>query len=323
MKLNANDFRKSLEEKKKQKKAGDISLLRMQQDLQASIERRAEYLKNIGFLALEAALNGQKEVGLDIDTRTEYENYLRNYGFEIESREIQSDSLLRKIRKLAPRELKSLLFLLKSELAKIEKILPPEDVDLTSEYEYQALLHASDDVENQVKYLLIVLARYNIEYRENNYLSLEEDAKLWLHLSRLQDVIDFYDAENPTEESIQAYLKWENDAYDTEDFPDESSPYSLLNPKKLRFINSKEGDEFFQKISSEINDRTDELKSFIQFDLIVEENGRQIIFSDETSIDVPFCANDLYHIFKKMGFNASCKARAIRGQDVTAFKIKF
>jgi len=321
MKLNANDFRKSLEEKKKQKKAAETSLLRMQEDLQASIERRSEYLKNIALLALEAALDGQEEVGLDIDTRTEYENYLRKYGFEIESRDIQSDSLLRKIRKLTPGELKTLQKLLNSEITKIMKILPPEDADLS--IEYQDLLQAGDDVEIQVKHLLIVLAGYNIEYRENNYLSLEEDAKLWLHLSRLQDVIDLYDAENPTEESVQAFVRWENDVYETEEFPDESSSYSLLNPKKLRFINTKEGDEFFSKISSEINDRTDELKSFIQFDLIVDDNGRQIRFSDETFINVPFCANDLYQIFEKMGFNASGKSRITRGQDITAFKIKF
>jgi len=114
-----------------------------------------------------------------------------------------------------------------------------------------------------------------------------------------------------------------DDAYDPEESPDENSSYSLLNPIKLRFINAEEGDEFFSKISAEINDKTDELKSFILFDLIVDENGRQISFSDETFIDVPFNANDLLQIFQKMGFNASGKARAVRGQDVTAFKIKF
>ena len=84
MKLNADDFRKSLEQKKKQKKDTEISLMRMHQDLQAAIERRTAYLSNITSLVLDAALNGLSEVGLDIDDRTEYEDYLRNFGFEIE-----------------------------------------------------------------------------------------------------------------------------------------------------------------------------------------------------------------------------------------------
>jgi len=322
MKLNADDFRKSLEQKKKQKKDTEISLMRMHQDLQAAIERRTAYLSNITSLVLDAALNGLSEVGLDIDDRTEYEDYLRNFGFEIESREVQSDSLLRKIRKVSPRELKALHSRLNSEISKIVKILPPEeDADLLSVYE--ELLNADEDIELQVKHLLKVLASYNIEYRENNYLSLEEDAKLWLHLSRLQDVVDLYDAENDTEESIQAFLLWEDDDIEANEVPDEQSSYSLLNPSKLRFINSKEGNRFFSKISEEINDKTDELKSFIQFDLIVSDNENKIIFSDDKDIRVPFGSNDLQQIFQKMGFNATAKPRAAKGQNVIAFKIKF
>jgi hypothetical protein len=322
MKLNADDFRKSLEQKKKQKKDTEISLMRMHQDLQAAIERRTAYLSNITSLVLDAALNGLSEVGLDIDDRTEYEDYLRNFGFEIESREVQSDSLLRKIRKLSSRELKALHSRLNSEISKIVKILPPEeDADLLSVYE--ELLNADEDVELQVKHLLKVLASYNIEYRENNYLSLEDDAKLWLHLSRLQDVVDLYDAENDTEESIQAFLLWEDDDIEANEVPDEQSSYSLLNPSKLRFINSKEGNRFFSKISEEINDTTDELKSFIQFDLIVSNNENEIFFSDEKLIRVPFGSNDLQKIFQKMGFNATAKPRAAKGQNVIAFKIKF
>jgi hypothetical protein len=290
--------------------------------LQAAIERRTAYLSNITSLVLDAALNGLSEVGLDIDDRTEYEDYLRNFGFQIESREVQSDSLLRKIRKVSPRELKALHSRLNSEISKIVKILPPEeDADLLSVYE--ELLNADEDIELQVKHLLKVLASYNIEYRENNYLSLEEDAKLWLHLSRLQDVVDLYDAENDTEESIQAFLLWEDDDIEANEVPDEQSSYSLLNPSKLRFINSKEGNRFFSKISEEINDKTDELKSFIQFDLIVSDNENKIIFSDDKDIRVPFGSNDLQQIFQKMGFNATAKPRAAKGQNVIAFKIKF
>lgn len=322
MKLNAKDFRKSLEQKKKQKKDADTSLMRMHQDLQASIERRTAYLTDITSLVLDAALNGLAEVGLDIDDRTEYEDRLRKFGFEIESREVQSDSLLRKIRKLSSKELKLLHSKLQSEISKIVKILPPdEDADLL--FVYEELLNAENDIEIQVKHLLKVLASYNIEYRENNYLSLEEDAKLWLHLSRLQDVVDLYDAENDTEESIQPFLRWEDDYIEADEIPDESSPYSLLNPSKLRYINSKEGNEFFSKISNEINEKTDELKSFIQFDLIIDGNVKQILFSDETSIDVPFSFNDLLQIFQKMGFNATAKPRVVKGQNITAFKIKF
>jgi len=322
MKLNANDFRKSLEEKKKQKKDAETSIMRMHQDLHASIERRTAHLSSITSLVLDAALNGLGEMGLTIDDRTEYEDYLKKFGFEIEYREVQSDSLLRKIRKLSSKELKPLHSRLQSEISKIVKILPPEeDTDLL--LVYKELLNSGEGIEIQVKHLLKVLASYNIEYRENNYLSLEEDAKLWLHLSRLQDVVDLYDAENDTEESIQPFLRWEDDDIEADEIPDENSSYSLLNPSKLRYINSEEGNEFFSKISNEINEKTDELKSFIQFDLIIDGNVKQILFSDETSIHVPFGSNDLQQIFQKMAFNTAAKPRVVKGQNVTAFKIKF
>jgi len=322
MKLNANDFRKSLEEKKKQKKNSDTSLMRMHQDLQASIERRTAYLSDITSLVLDAALNGLREMGLDIDDQIEYEDYLRKFGFEIESREVQTDSLLQKVQKISLNELKPLHSRLQSEISKIVKILPPKkDSDLLLVYE--ELLNADEDIEIQVKHLLKVLASYNIKYRENNYLSLEEDAKLWLHLSRLQDVVDLYDAENDTEESIQPFLRWEDDDIEADAIPDENSSYSLLNPSKLRYINSEKGNEFFSKISNEINEKTDELKSYIQFDLILDSNVNQIFFSDKTFIDVPFSSNDLQQLFQKMGFNATAKPRALKNQNVIAFKIKF
>ena len=44
MKLNANEFRKNLEDKRKQKKEAENSILRMQQELQASIEKKIQYL---------------------------------------------------------------------------------------------------------------------------------------------------------------------------------------------------------------------------------------------------------------------------------------
>lgn len=172
-------------------------------------------------------------------------------------------------------------------------------------------------------YLLKLAASYNAEYRENNHLSLEEDAKLWLHLSRLQDALDCYDAENDTEEIMQPFLCWEDDAYDADETPDENSSYSLLNPIKLRFINSEAGDKFFSKISAEINEKTDDLKSIIQFDLIVDEKERRISFDDGEFIEAPLGANDLLHIFQKMSFHASYKERVIKGKSVTTFKIKF
>lgn len=209
MKLNAKDFRKSLEEKKKQKKATELSFMRMQQDLQDSIERKSECFENIASLAADAALDGQNEVGLDIDVATEYKEQLNRFGF-------------------------------------------------------------------------------NIDYKE-----------------------------------IQPFLGWENDAYDVDETPDENSSYSLLNPIKLRFINSEAGDKFFSKISAEINEKTDDLKSMMQFEFIVDEKERRISFEDGEFIEVPLGANDLLHIFQKMSFHASYKERAIKGKSVTTFKIKF
>ena len=322
MKLNADDFRKSLEEKKRQKKDSENSFMRMQQDLQASIQKRVEYLTQLTSHALDAALNGQHEVGLDIDEPTEYEDYLRSFGFRIENREVESDSLLRKIRKISAKEQKALLLRIQTEVSKMVTIFPPESGTYLDDT-YQEYLSTNDDLEVQLKNLLKVIGDYNIEYRENDFLSEEEDAKLWLHLSRLQEVIDFYDAENYTEESVQPFLSWENNYIQAEKVPDESTSYSLLNPNKLRFFNSDAGDKFFSKIANEINEKTDELQSFIQFDLLAEQSSNQILFSDNTDFNVPFSALDLQTIFEKMGFKTTIKNRSLRNTHVTTFKIKF
>jgi len=171
MKLNANEFRKNLEDKRKQKKEAENSILRMQQELQASIEKKIQYLSEISSIALDAALNGANEVCLDDENQSVNETYLEKLGFEIEEREVETDSLLRKVREIPSRELKDLEARLKGELAKMIKISPPEQgTDLWDAYE--EFKNTDDDLEIQVKFLLKVITYYDIDYRENNYLSL-------------------------------------------------------------------------------------------------------------------------------------------------------
>jgi len=72
MKLNASDFRKNLEEKLQQKKQVDENFLRIQLALQASIDKRKDYLTELCAMALNAALNSQQELNLGEDDCTEY-----------------------------------------------------------------------------------------------------------------------------------------------------------------------------------------------------------------------------------------------------------
>jgi len=322
MKLNANEFRKNLEDKRKQKKEAENSILRMQQELQASIEKKIQYLSEISSIALDAALNGANEVCLDDENQSVNETYLEKLGFEIEEREVETDSLLRKVREIPSRELKDLEARLKGELAKMIKISPPEQgTDLWDAYE--EFKNTDDDLEIQVKFLLKVITYYDIDYRENNYLSLEEDAKLWLYLSRLQDVIGLFDPANDIEECVKSFLRWEDEYIDAEEIPDDDSPYSILNPIKLRFLNSERGEAFFAKISDEMTAKTEELQSYIQFDLIQGDDKNRIIFKDESLIEIPFSSQDLQSIFEKMDFKASWKSRNVQGNSIAAFKVKF
>ena len=322
MKLNANEFRKNLEDKRKQKKEAENSILRMQQELQASIEKKIQYLSEISSIALDAALNGANEVCLDDENQSVNETYLEKLGFEIEEREVETDSLLRKVREIPSRELKDLEARLKGELAKMIKISPPEQgTDLWDAYE--EFKNTDDDLEIQVKFLLKVITYYDIDYRENNYLSLQEDAKLWLYLSRLQDVIGLFDPANDIEECVKSFLRWEDEYIDAEEIPDDDSPYSILNPIKLRFLNSERGEAFFAKISGEMTAKTEELQSYIQFDLIQGDDKNRIIFKDESLIEIPFSSQDLQSIFEKMDFKASWKSRNVKGNSIAAFKVKF
>lgn len=177
--------------------------------------------------------------------------------------------------------------------------------------------------EFQVKHLLKMLSLLNNEYYENNYLDLKDDAMLWLHLSRLQDFVDIYDETNETEETTRHILQWANDTNTATEIPEENTSYSLLNPVKLKFINSKDGDKFFSNISNLISTEIGELKSFIQFRLIIDADERIASFPNGLDIKVPFSANDLLQIFKKMGFNASAKMLPSKNPNITVLKLKF
>ena len=323
MKLNANDFRISLEEKRKLKKQADESFLRMQSDLQAAVDKRNKYLTELCALALGAALNGQQELGLDKEGPTEYVDYLQKFGFELNEREVEEDSLLRKVREISPKELKALESRLRGELSKMLKIATPEvGSDLFEAYD--EYVHADDELDLKVKHLLKVISLYNTAYHEGSDLSLDVDAKLWLYLSRLQDVIGLYDPENDTEECVQQFLRWEDAYVEIEAVPAADSPYSMLNPNKLRFINSEEGEVFFAKISEEMTAQTEVLESLILFELICNDDESHVVLPDGTQCAVPFCAQDLQLIFEKMGFKAAFKFRKTpEDVQVFSFKVRF
>ena len=322
MKLDPKEFRKTLENKRNQKKIAENSFLRIQEELQASIEKRTIFLTEVSSVTLGAALNGELEIYLSEAHQSEYEVVLQKLGFEIGEREVKTDSLLKKVRGIPVKELKALYVRLNREVNKMVRISPPEhDTDLWDAFE--DFKNVDDDLEEQVKFLLKVISYYNIDYRENNYFSLEEDAKLWLSLSRLQDVIDLFNPLNDTEQCILSYLRWADKNIEPELVPESDAPYSLLNPNKLRFLNSKSGEDFFAKISDQMNAKTDELKSYIQFDLVHGHNENQMIFSDETLMETIFSAQDLQMIFEKMGFKATWKFRKVQGDEIAAFRVKF
>jgi hypothetical protein len=143
-------------------------------------------------MALNAALNSQQELNLGEDDCTEYVEYLQKFGFDIYEREITSDSLLEKVRNTPPQKLKSLENQLSTALTKIVMIAEPGiGSDLFNAY--REYINADDELDIKTKNLLKVLYLYNKAYHEDFDLSLDVDAKLWLYLSRLQDIISFYD----------------------------------------------------------------------------------------------------------------------------------
>lgn len=323
MKLNASDFRKNFEEKLQQKKQADESFLRIQLAMQASIDKRKEYFTELCAMALNAALNSQQELDLGEDDCSEYVDYLQKFGFDIDEREITSDSLLEKVRNTNPKELKSLEHQLSTALTKIVMIAEPEiGSDLFNAY--KEYINADDQLDIKTKHLLKVVNLYNKAYHEDFDLSLDVDAKLWLYLSRLQDIIIFYDPENDTEECFHYFLRWEDKYIDIQESPAPDSPFSMLNPIKLRFINSQEGEVFFSKIAEDMTAQTEALQSVIQFDFIFDGEDAHVLFPDGIKHMVPFNAQDLQLIFEKMQFKATFKSKILRRENqVFAFKVKF
>jgi len=189
---------------------------------------------------------------------------------------------------------------------------------------YREYINADDELDIKTKNLLKVLYLYNKAYHEDFDLSLDVDAKLWLYLSRLQDIISFYDPENDTAECINYFLRWEDKYIEIQESPTPDSPFSMLNPIKLRFINSQEGEVFFSKIAKEMTEQTEALQSVIQFDLIFDGEDAHVLFPDGIKHMVPFNAQDLQLIFEKMQFKATFKSKIIRRENqVFAFKVKF
>lgn len=321
MKLNANDFRKSLDAKRKEKKQSDESFLRMQHALQVSADRRNNYLTKLSSIALDAALNGQLEIGLDEEEPTEYMKDLQNFGFVLDEREEEVDSLLKKVHKISPADLDKLERRLHDNLTNIVKFADPKvDSDLFKSYIKYV---NADYLDFKVRHLLKIIGLYNTAYHESTYWSLDVEDRLWFYLSRLQDVIDFFEPNDTSENYVQTFLSWEDESVDIEDIASADSSYSMLNPNKLRFINTDKGQLFFSNISEEMTEQTENLKSCIEFELKINKNESYALLTNEIKHTIPFGTKDLQVIFENMKFKTTFKPSINKLENTYKFKVKF
>lgn len=324
MKLNVSDFKKSLEEKRLQKQKQDEGFLRMRLDLEAASDARNQYLTQLASAALDAALNGAQEVNFPEADSSEYIGSLRGFGFDIGEREVGVSPLLQQLRKKPADELFAISQRLKVGLSKLYSTMPPKETSVLFKA-YQACGKTAEGPDIQVMHLLRAVSLYDLEYRSNEALELEVDARVWHYLSAVQDLIKLYDPSQDSEDPYQTLsLIWADESLDAEALPAADTSYSMLNPIKLRFINSEEGDFLFAKIKTEIADQTDMLLPFFKFDLVQTVDQSDIVFADGARCPVPFAAQDLELIFVKMGFEVDIERQVTqRSSQTLAFKVNF
>jgi hypothetical protein len=293
----------------------------MQLALEISADRRNRYLTKLSSIALDAALNSQQEIGIDEEEPIEYVKDLQNFGFALDEREVEVDCLLAKVRKTSPTDLKVLEHRLSDTLNKIIKFAEPQK-DSALFNAYVAYVNA-DHLDMKVRHLLKVIGLYNTAYHENSDWSLDVNARLWIFLSHLQEIIDFFDPEDNSGNYVQTFLGWKDNSIEIENVASADSSYSMLNPNKLRYINSENGDLFFSKIAEEMMAQTENLKSFIEFNFISSENGSHVWLPDEEKFKTPFSIKDLQIIFEKMKFKATFKSSTHGSDNFFKFKVHF
>jgi hypothetical protein len=324
MKLNVNDFKKSLEEKRLQKQKQDEGFLRMRLDLEASSDARNQYLAQLATIALDAALNGSQEVNFPEEGSSEYIGSLRRLGFDIGEREVGVSPLLQQLRGMPTHELFAMSERLQAGLSKLYSTMPPKETSALFKA-YQACKKTGESKDIQVMNLLRAVSLYERHCHSNEALDLEVDARLWRQLSSLQDLVKLYAPSNDSENPGQTLsLIWADESFDVEDPPAPDTSYSMLNPVKLRYVNSEDADALFAKIKEEIADQTETLQSFFQFDFVSTAEQSHIVFRDGTRYRVPFAAQDLELIFVKMGFEVKVDEQGVqRHAQVSTFKVNF
>lgn len=321
MKLNPHDFRRLLEEKSDQRRQADKLFLNIQNDLLASNERRNKYFEKLALAALDAALEGEEALCLDEVEPVEYEDFIRRLGFEIEWREVQVDSILKLIDRLNDKAVILLENRLIAECSKMLRIFPMEESEALWE-KYTDLSKSDENSRLRLKNLILLIGCYSSEYKSNAAFTSEIDAKLWLHLSRVKDVIDLYDPENASEQAIQPVLRWSNSKIVVQQTAADDSVYSIFNPEKLRFINSQEGAHFFALLRNEFLSQIELVSSFVECDIHQDSNSYRVHLG-RCVVAIPYSSADLKLILQRMGFKVILKNRKSGNGLISSLRIHF
>jgi hypothetical protein len=298
MRLNAADFRKKLEEKQKQKI-----------EEKYFIDLRNKFLSEISVSALKAALDGKYEVEIKSECVNLCAELINDFGFDLIDHDIEVDWLLESVQILTKDDLIKLDIKLRTVLKNIIKIYNPDKTpDLSKAYfEYK---NCKKSLHLKVYHLIKLLSIYNYEYQENCELDLLIDAGMWSCLSLIQEEVSHYDPNNRTAIVSKFFLSWLDEKVEIIKFTSSTSPFSILNPLKLRFFDSSDGILLFSKFSDEISAKTELLQSYVTFDLEESNDYSKVIFENKCEIEVPFSSKDFQMIFNEMGFQVSSSKKS-------------
>lgn len=312
MRLSAADFRKKLDEKQKQKL-----------ELKAIVELQNKFLSEMSNRALNAALDRKYEVEISSECVDLCSELINDLGFDLIDRDVEVDWLLENLKNLTKDDLINLDKKLRPVLKNIIKIFnPSKKSNLSNAYsEYQ---NCKKSLYLKVYHLIKLLSIYNFEYNENDELEIVIDAGMWACLRNIQEDISYFDPDNPTELVTKYFLSWYDEKVEITKFTSSASPFSMLSPLKLRFINSPSGNLLFSKFSDAITTKTELLQSSIAFDLVENNDYSKIILENKHEFEVPFSLNDIQMIFREMGFQVSYSNKSGKSNLLKSkFSIKF
>jgi hypothetical protein len=279
-------------------------------ELENQFNKKQEYLisllNGIAKNAIPMALEGIQEIELESDLYEECSVTLEDLGFEFDIQDLETFSLIslsKKIKKLNKQDLDILVEQVQLIMAKfksignknifekVSRIYETQDKKLFCEKSilfFEKIFIDSDDEEylNSEEYY---------EDEEDPKPSSNELEKLLSIKKYVKPILKIYLPYSIDHDSFIVKMRWKKrGTIDNNKF--------WFNSAALKWVSSKNGQDFFNQLLAKIDERIDLLRSNILFKIIHQKSNSIFIFEDGDEIVSPILIENLIPIFEVLGY---------------------